>query len=70
VRRRAPGPDAAEAATASCGMAFDGEAGGSIGPALCARTIHSDLFTCRPDAEPLQIVRVLSGYRRVATLLE
>lgn len=32
-------------------------------------TVHSYLVIYRPDTQPLQIVRVLSGYRDIATLL-
>jgi plasmid stabilization system protein ParE len=33
-------------------------------------TVHSYLVIYRPETRPLQIVRVLSGYRDIATLLE
>jgi toxin ParE1/3/4 len=33
-------------------------------------TVHSYLVIYRPENRPLQIVRVLSGYRDIATLLE
>jgi plasmid stabilization system protein ParE len=33
-------------------------------------TVHSYLVNYRPDTQPLQIVRVLSGYRNVAALVE
>ena len=33
-------------------------------------TVHSFLVISRPGTGPLQIVRVLSGYRDIATLLE
>ena len=33
-------------------------------------TVHSYLVIYRPEARHLQIVRVLSGYRDIATLLE
>jgi plasmid stabilization system protein ParE len=33
-------------------------------------TVHSLLVIYRPETRPLQIVRVLSGYRDIATLLE
>jgi hypothetical protein len=32
--------------------------------------VHSYLVIYRPETRPLQIVRVLSGYRDIATLLE
>ena len=33
-------------------------------------TVHSYLVIYRPDTQPLQIVRVLSGYRDIAALFE
>jgi hypothetical protein len=33
-------------------------------------TVHSFLVVYRPDAQPLQVVRVLSGYRDIAALFE
>jgi len=33
-------------------------------------TVHSYLVIYRPDARPLQVVPVLSGYRDIATLFE
>lgn len=33
-------------------------------------TVHPYLVIYRPETRPLQIVRVLSGYRDIATLLE
>ena len=33
-------------------------------------TVHSYLMIYRPETRPLQIVRVLSGYRDIATLFE
>jgi plasmid stabilization system protein ParE len=33
-------------------------------------TVRSYLVTYRPETRPLQIVRGLSGYRDIATLLE
>lgn len=38
--------------------------------ALRVWTVHSYLVIYRPDARPLQVVRVLSGYRDIATLFE
>lgn len=38
--------------------------------ALRVWTVHSYLVIYRPDARPLQVVRVLSGYRDIAGLLE
>ena len=38
--------------------------------ALRVWTVHSYLVIYRPDARPLQIVRVLSGYRDIAALFE
>ncbi|MFP4148959.1 MAG: type II toxin-antitoxin system RelE/ParE family toxin, partial [Nitriliruptoraceae bacterium] len=38
--------------------------------ALRVWTVHSYLVIYRPDARPLQIVRVLSGYRDIAILFE
>ncbi|MFP4148304.1 MAG: type II toxin-antitoxin system RelE/ParE family toxin [Nitriliruptoraceae bacterium] len=38
--------------------------------ALRVWTVHSYLVIYRPDARPLQIVRVLSGYRDIAVLFE
>jgi plasmid stabilization system protein ParE len=32
-------------------------------------TVHTHLVIYRPDHQPLQIVRILSGYRDIATLL-
>jgi toxin ParE1/3/4 len=37
--------------------------------ALRARTVHSYLVIYRPDARPLQVVRVLSGERHIAAAL-
>lgn len=36
--------------------------------ALRAWTVHSDLEICRPDGRPLQVARVLNGYRDIAVL--
>ena len=33
-------------------------------------TVHSELVIYRPDGGPLQIARVLSGYRDIAVLFE
>jgi plasmid stabilization system protein ParE len=33
-------------------------------------TVHSYLVIYRPDTEPLQVVRVLSGYRDIGTIFE
>ena len=33
-------------------------------------TVYSYLIVCRPDSSPLQVVRVLSGYRDIAALLD
>lgn len=38
--------------------------------ALRVWTVHSYLVVYRPDARPLQVVRVLSGYRDIAVLFE
>ncbi|TVR32300.1 MAG: type II toxin-antitoxin system RelE/ParE family toxin [Nitriliruptor sp.] len=38
--------------------------------ALRVWTVHSYLVIYRPDARPLQVVRVLSGYRDIAALLQ
>ena len=38
--------------------------------ALRVWTVHSYLVIYRPDARPLQVVRVLSGYRDIAALFE
>ena len=38
--------------------------------ALRVWTAHSFLVIYRPDARPLQVVRVLSGYRDIAALVE
>lgn len=38
--------------------------------ALRVWTVHSYLVIYRPDTRPLQVVRVLSGYRDIAGLLE
>ena len=38
--------------------------------ALRVWTVHSYLVIYRPDARPLQVVRVLSGYRDIAVLFE
>ena len=38
--------------------------------ALRVWTVHSYLVIYRPDARPLEVVRVLSGYRDIATLFE
>jgi plasmid stabilization system protein ParE len=38
--------------------------------ALRVWTVHSYLVIYRPDAQPLQVVRVLSGYRDIAVLFE
>lgn len=38
--------------------------------ALRVWTAHSFLVIYRPDARPLQVVRVLSGYRDIAALFE
>jgi len=32
--------------------------------------VHSYLLSYNPDAQPLEVVRILSGYRDVATLLK
>ena len=32
--------------------------------------VHSELVIYRPDGRPLQVVRVLSGYRDIAVLFE
>jgi hypothetical protein len=37
--------------------------------ALRVWTVHSSLVLSRPDAQPLRIVSILSGYPDVATLL-
>jgi plasmid stabilization system protein ParE len=34
------------------------------------RAVHSYLIIYDPDARPLEIVRILSGYRDIATLLK
>ena len=39
-------------------------------PTVRVWTVHSYLVIYRPDARPLQVVRVLSGYRDIATLFE
>jgi toxin ParE1/3/4 len=38
--------------------------------ALRVWTVHTYLVIYRPDARPLQVVRVLSGYRDIAVLVE
>jgi toxin ParE1/3/4 len=38
--------------------------------ALRVWTVHSYLVIYRPDGRPLQVVRVLSGYRDIAVLFE
>lgn len=38
--------------------------------ALRVWTVHSYLVIYRPDAQPLQVARVLSGYRDIAVLFE
>lgn len=37
---------------------------------LKVRPVHSYLVIYRPDSSPLQVVRVLSGYRDIAALFE
>jgi plasmid stabilization system protein ParE len=37
---------------------------------LRAWTVHSLLVIYRPDTRPLQVVRVLSGYRDIAAIFE
>ena len=38
--------------------------------ALRVWTVHSYLVIYRPDAQPLQVVRVLSGYRNIQAIFE